>query len=42
MDGAPENEHKWIVLNIKNAEIGVMVGLNISPESIHIMRKVMM
>lgn len=37
-----ENEHKWIVHNIKNAEIGVMVGLNISPESIHIMRKVMM
>lgn len=37
-----ENEHKWIVHNIKNAEIGAMVGLNISPESIHIMRKVMM
>ncbi len=37
-----ENEHKWIVHNIKNAEIGSMVGLNISPESIHIMRKVMM
>ena len=36
-----ENEHKWIVHNIKNAEIGAMVGLNISPESIHIMRKVM-
>ena len=37
-----EHEHKWIVHNIKNAEIGAMVGLNISPESIHIMRKVMM
>lgn len=37
-----ENEHKWIVHTIKNAEIGAMVGLNISPESIHIMRKVMM
>ena len=37
-----ENEHKWIIHNIKNAEIGAMVGLNISPESIHIMRKVMM
>ena len=37
-----EHEHKWIVHNIKNAEIGTMVGLNISPESIHIMRKVMM
>ena len=37
-----ENEHKWIVHNITNAEIGAMVGLNISPESIHIMRKVMM
>ncbi len=37
-----ENEHRWIVHNIKNAEIGAMVGLNISPESIHIMRKVMM
>ena len=36
-----EHEHKWIVHNIKNAEIGAMVGLNISPESIHIMRKVM-
>ena len=36
-----EHEHKWIVHNIKNAEIGTMVGLNISPESIHIMRKVM-
>ena len=37
-----EHEHKWIVHNIKNAEIGAIVGLNISPESIHIMRKVMM
>lgn len=36
-----EHEHKWIVHNIKNSEIGTMVGLNISPESIHIMRKVM-
>ena len=36
-----EHEHKWIVHNIKNAEIGAMVGLIISPESIHIMRKVM-
>ena len=36
-----EHEHKWIVHNIKNAEIGAIVGLNISPESIHIMRKVM-
>ena len=36
-----ENEHTWIVHNIKNAEIGATIGLNISPESIHIMRKVM-
>ena len=36
-----ENENRWIIHNIKNAEVGSKVGLNIHPEDIHIMRKVM-
>lgn len=35
-----ENNHKWIIHNIKNAKVGSTVGLNIEPEAIHIMRKV--
>lgn len=35
-----ENDNKWIIHNTRNSEVGATVGLNISPESIHIMRKV--
>ena len=31
---------KWIIHNIKSTNVGSIVGLNINPEAIHIMRKV--
>ncbi|MBO3444505.1 spermidine/putrescine ABC transporter ATP-binding protein [Clostridium sp. CCUG 7971] len=35
-----ENDRSWILHNTKNAEIGSMLGMDIYPEDIHIMRKV--
>ena len=35
-----EKNQKWIIHNTKSAVVDSMVGLNIDPEAIHIMRKV--
>ena len=35
-----ENDRTWIIHNTKNASIGDILGMNIFPEDIHIMRKV--
>ncbi|MGX4601021.1 spermidine/putrescine ABC transporter ATP-binding protein [Faecalimicrobium sp. JNUCC 81] len=35
-----EDDRSWILHNTKNAEIGSMLGMDIYPEDIHIMRKV--
>lgn len=35
-----ENERKWMLHNTKNAEVGSMLGMDIYPEDIHIMKKV--
>ncbi|MGL5244516.1 MAG: spermidine/putrescine ABC transporter ATP-binding protein [Sarcina sp.] len=34
-----ENNTKWILHNTKNAKVGNEIGLNLEPESIHIMKK---
>ncbi|GFZ30646.1 spermidine/putrescine import ATP-binding protein PotA [Clostridium zeae] len=34
-----EHDRKWLIHNTKSAPIGSMIGLNIYPEDIHIMRK---
>lgn len=35
-----ENNNKWIAHNVKSAKVNTIVGINIYPEDIHIMRKV--
>lgn len=35
-----ENNRSWILHNTKNAEVGSILGMDIYPEDIHIMRKV--
>ncbi|GAA3661351.1 spermidine/putrescine ABC transporter ATP-binding protein [Asaccharospora irregularis] len=35
-----ENGREWILHNTKNAEVGSMLGMDIYPEDIHIMKKV--
>lgn len=34
-----DNQYTWLLHNTKHAEIGSKIGLNLSPESIHIMKK---
>lgn len=35
-----ENGRKWLIQNTKNAEVGSLLGMDIYPEDIHIMKKV--
>ncbi|MDZ4906980.1 spermidine/putrescine ABC transporter ATP-binding protein, partial [Clostridium perfringens] len=35
-----EGNNKWIIHNTKFAEVNSVIGLDIYPEDIHIMRKV--
>jgi spermidine/putrescine transport system ATP-binding protein len=35
-----EADRRWIIHNTKNASVGDVLGMNIFPEDIHIMRKV--